>query len=96
MLLTLSIIFFILQILDVILTNKVLNQGGVELNPFMLKCQKIFDKFWWIPKIFIASLLIFICWKIQFLVGFWLLIGCILFYIGLCIHNFKEFNKKRK
>lgn len=54
----LSIVFLGLSLLDVILTNKVISNGGTELNPIMKWFMNRFGKYWWIPKMTISCFLV--------------------------------------
>lgn len=40
-----------LSVVDIILTNEIISNGGKELNPIMVCLMKICGKLWWLPKI---------------------------------------------
>lgn len=48
---TLLLLFAVLQILDVISTNRVLAAGGWEANPAMVAAQAHLGAWWWLPKL---------------------------------------------
>ena len=53
----------VLQVLDVISTNRALKGGAIEANPIVHKFMEYLGKFWWLPKATLA------------LTGGWLLLG---------------------
>lgn len=91
MIITLLILFIILQFLDGLTTYKVLSKGGVELNPVL---NKIFSIFGWIPSLVVIKL-------IAIAAGIWMyanqqvevLIALNLIYAYVVLHNFRQMNK---
>ena len=59
----------ILQVLDVISTNRALKGGAIEANPIVRKFMERLGKLWWLPKIMLV------------LGGGWLLLGASLLYL---------------
>ena len=53
--LTLVCLLMILQVLDVISTNRVLRLGGREFNPFMVWIMRRLGRAWWLPKLALAA-----------------------------------------
>ena len=51
-LLLIAIILF--GVADILLTNRILSNGGRELNPIMRLCMDRFGNLWFIPKLMIA------------------------------------------
>lgn len=51
-------IFIILNIADILLTNKILKAGGTELNPMMAWAMKMFKDKWWIGKLILCLIVI--------------------------------------
>lgn len=50
------VLLVILQVLDVHSTNKVLAQGGVELNPVMRFLMKVLGEAWWAGKVVMVAI----------------------------------------
>lgn len=55
--LTLGLVFLLmlLQVLDVVSTNRVLRRGGREFNPFVLWIMQRLGRAWWLPKLALAA-----------------------------------------
>ena len=50
----------VLQIPDVLTTNRILSRGGIELNPMIRFAMRKFGRWWWITKFPTVALLLFI------------------------------------
>ena len=76
----------LLNLLDVILTTRILKRGGYEANPLMRKVMAIFGGLWGVVKVAAAAGLgIFL-----FNAGSTLLLSAaIVFYTGLIMWNFR-------
>jgi len=44
------------NILDIVSTNRVLERGGVELNPVMRWAMKVFGEYWYVFKLAVAAI----------------------------------------
>lgn len=86
----LFLILIVLQVLDVYTTNKILSQGGRELNKIMKFFMDKFKSFWYIPKVLIVlcSVMFLLFLPILYMSIVLGLINC--FYIYVVFHNFKE------
>ena len=49
------VFLLLLQIGDILTTNKVLSQGGVEKNPVEAWCIRVLGKAWWVPKVAVVT-----------------------------------------
>jgi len=47
--------YVVANLADIISTNRVLDRGGVELNPVMRWAMKQFGRLWFIPKLALAG-----------------------------------------
>ena len=47
----LFILVVVLNVVDIITTNKIISNGGKELNPFVKLLMRILGKRWWLPKV---------------------------------------------
>lgn len=50
-------LLMVLQVLDVISTNRVLRLGGREFNPLVLWVMRRMGRAWWLPKLMVAALI---------------------------------------
>jgi len=93
LLIVLLIIFITLNILDILTTNKVLSQGGIELNKFMVLSMKYFGKYWWVPKMILVLLIIVAVWLIQNLIGLIVIAAINIGYVWVVFHNWQEIKR---
>lgn len=56
----LAIVFVIISILDVISTNMGLAAGATEANPIMAFIQELLGIYWFIPKILLVSIAVYL------------------------------------
>jgi hypothetical protein len=87
-----TIIFIALQVLDAVLTKRIISAGGRELNPFMAWLQRKFGGWTWllIPKligcVFIVTLVVMFSYWTPML---WIVIGLDVFYGYICWRNWR-------
>lgn len=86
----LALIILFLSVIDIILTNKILSNGGKELNPLMKWCMDKFGSRWWIPKMVITSFLVL--GLLQYKILFPFIVAGIA-QLGIVIWNIKELKK---
>ncbi len=48
-------LLMLLQVLDVVSTNRVLSRGGREFNPIIVWIMQRMGRAWWMPKLAVAS-----------------------------------------
>ena len=86
----LALIILFLSVIDIILTNKILSNGGKELNPLMKWCMDKFGSRWWIPKMVITSFLVL--GLLQYKILFPFIVAGIA-QLAIVIWNIKELKK---
>ena len=94
MLILLVIIYIFLNIADVYTTKRVLENGGVELNPIIAKMMLLLKGFWWVGKILISFITI-ACVGYLYVIDMktWAMVIMTLanvFYCWVVIHNIKQ------
>jgi hypothetical protein len=59
------VLFGVLQVVDVLTTNRVLARGGSELNPLQELARTHLGSMWWVPKavLMLACVFIMARWK---------------------------------
>jgi hypothetical protein len=45
----------LLQVPDILTTNRLISRGGRELNPVMRLAMRLGKRWWWVPKLVIAG-----------------------------------------
>ena len=50
--------FLALSVLDIVLTNRIISNGGNEMNPVMKFCMNKLGNGWWIPKMAASALIV--------------------------------------
>ena len=94
MLLIATIIFIALQVLDAVLTYRIISTGGREVNPFMAWLQRKLGGWKWlvIPKVvgcaFIVTLAVMFEGPML-----WIVVGLDVFYGYICFRNWRVLNK---
>lgn len=66
------ILFGVLQIVDILTTNRVLARGGSEGNPLQELAQSHLGSMWWVPKLVLMLACVFIMaqWKPRYVMPF--------------------------
>ena len=86
----LLIVLLVLQYYDIWTTNKILSQGGTELNPVEEFCMKMLKNAWWLPKILIVIGPAIYLVYIHTLTTLILLTLLVIYYIWVVYHNFNQ------
>ncbi len=90
-------ILALLQIADVWTTNRVIANGGREDNPVLKWIMDRLGEHWWIAKLGIAGLAIFILYSVgQQLLSWIVLIGLIGAYGWVVHHNYEVTQRQEK
>jgi len=84
------IAYVIANLLDVISTNKVLKNGGKELNPVMRWAMDKFGHLWVIPKLLFAGVAAGVAFHFGFIWMIWALAGV---YGLVAVNNFRVAKK---
>lgn len=88
-----SMLSIILNIFDVILTNKIIQNNGIELNPIICLSQKLLKKYWYIPKyvlLIIALNCAFLCFQSNALLGIITIIVYDIMYLFVVKFNYNQ------
>ncbi len=80
-----------LSIVDIVLTNRIISDGGKELNPIIRCLMEKLGSSWWIPKLVVTVLVVlFLVW-----IGHWIpLLVVFSIMSGIVIWNIKELRRK--
>lgn len=89
----LTITGILLQVPDVLTTNKVISQGGREANPLVRWYMDKTGKWWWTSKIF-ASLPLIYLWTLQGRGADWVVLSGLIavnaIYVFVVAHNYRQ------
>ena len=87
----LLILFAVLQVLDVLLTNRVLSDGGKEVNPVMRWIMDHLGHYWWLSKLPIFLGLVFLTFITK---QSHIIIGLLdALYVGVVWWNYRQAQK---
>lgn len=89
----LSLLFLALNVADIILTNKILAQGGRERNSFIAKMQDKLGSIWWLSKVVLCGFTLFVAWWLDGFYGIILLIVVNAIYAYVVWNNWKELKR---
>lgn len=92
----LLLLLVVLQIFDIISTDKALNLGAIETNPVVKIFMNVFGKYWWIPKVILLLPLFIISFIEPSYLIMALLIGINLFYTIIVYNNLKVISQLKK
>lgn len=91
--------YLYLNILDMRLTNRILNDGGYEMNPIIRLFQARNKQYWHISKfilIIVSCIFIIITSAINILFGLFIAIVCNIIYLLIVMHNFYQIKTMEK
>lgn len=80
----------VLQVGDVVTTNRVLARGGREANPIMAWVMARLGGYWWLSKVAIILLLGVALWQMPAYPATLILIGLNALYLWVIWHNARQ------
>lgn len=88
----LAVNLILLQIPDVVTTNRILAHGGRELNPVMRLCMRM-GRGWWAPKLLgtVLGAVYLAVWGEED--GYWMLAGLNGLYVAVVLSNLRQLAK---
>lgn len=91
--LLLSYTLIVLQVGDILTTNRLLSQGGLELNPVMRLAQRALGKYWWVVKCLLVGFFLAGVWTYRFdltWLGHAVLVLLVLVYTWVVWNNWRQ------
>lgn len=85
----------LLQVPDIVTTNRILEAGGRELNPFVRWLMR-FGRLWWVPKIAVAvgCAAVFVCTREE--ASRWVMLGLIGVYVFVVGSNLQQIARLKR
>lgn len=81
-------LLMLLQLGDILTTNKILAKaGGVELNPVEAWCMKVLGSVWWVPKVLGVSAAGYLC---VYMLLWYALLLVVALYCWVVWHNYQQ------
>ena len=62
----------VLTVADIYTTNRIIKEGGTELNSVIAFCMHVLGSFWWVPKVIVLALMVLAA---MFAASGWLVLG---------------------
>ena len=83
----------VVQLLDVLTTNRILAGGGRELNPVMRLFMRLGGRWWWVPKLAVAIIASLVLAVDESELATWLLGGILFCYVVVVVSNLYQIRR---